>query len=85
LLSADVFGFNPLPSATFRKDNDEAPSLAKDAQLRQRKLDVMNMHDGLNTDIKRLQLECERSDDEPAQVSFSNQICLKSIFSVKWP
>jgi hypothetical protein len=65
-----MFGFNPLPSGTFRKGNEEAPSLQEDAQLRQRKLDVLHMEGGLKEEIKRLQLESARSDDEAVKAGF---------------
>jgi hypothetical protein len=85
LLNSDIFGYNPLPSGTFRQDNDEAPSLLKDSQLRQRKLDVLNMQDGLKSDIKRLQLESERSDDETARVCIRESQVVYYAFSAKWP
>ncbi|KAI6190052.1 Immunoglobulin-binding protein 1 [Aphelenchoides bicaudatus] len=87
LLNSDIFGFNPLPSGTFRKDNDEAPSLAKDSRLRQRKLDVLNMQDGLAADIKRLQLESERGDDESVQRELAMKKlqlwCIRSITNLE--
>jgi immunoglobulin-binding protein 1 len=71
LLNSDIFGYNPLPSATFQKDNDEAPSLLKDTQLRQRKLDVLNMQDKLKEDIGILGAEVNRSNDESSQREMS--------------
>lgn len=61
-----MYGFNPFPSTTHR--SDAPPSLAKESQLRQHKVEVSNMHGKLSEEVKRLAVERARSDDEAVQV-----------------
>lgn len=61
-----MFGFNPLPSK--RKENDGPPSLTKESQLRQQKIEISSMQDKLESEVKRLELEWQRSGDESVQV-----------------
>jgi hypothetical protein len=71
LLNSDIFGFNIISPDALRKESDGPPSLVKESQLRQQKVELSNMHDKLKEEVMRLELEWKRSGEESVQREMS--------------
>ncbi|KAI6219581.1 hypothetical protein M3Y99_01646600 [Aphelenchoides fujianensis] len=73
LLTADLFGFNPFPSATrtaaaaAEEENAPRSSLTADVQERQRRMEISGAADELRDEIRRLHAEFQRTADEAVQ------------------